>query len=281
MNVHVGCQLEYETTSATAFIFQIEAVRADGQNLVEESLALPQGCRFDASVDPVTNNRMIRSVLGPGIVKIRYDSLVQTAGIADAAHDVAEIDFMHLPGEALPFLAPSRYCPSDTFTEFSFAKFGGVSPGHPRVTAICDWIFANVQYQSGTTGPNSSAADVFHSGAGVCRDFAHLGISLCRALGIPARYASVYAVDLKPQDFHATFQAYLRGPNGGAWYMFDPTRMSSVDAVVRIAAGRDAADVAFAWPQAPVKLTHLEVWASAKGRTQHTRTAAAIPTVQT
>lgn len=280
MDIQVGCQLEYETTSATAFIFQIEAVRAEGQNIIQEQLGLPRNCKFDASVDPVTHNRMIRAVLGPGVIKIRYESLVQTAGIADAVFDVAEIDFMDLPGETLPFLAPSRYCPSDTFTEFSFATFGGVAPGHPRVTAICDWIFANVRYQAGSTGPNSSAADVFHSGAGVCRDFAHLGIALCRALGIPARYASVYAVDIKPQDFHATFQAYLKGPNGGAWYMFDPTRMSSVDAVVRIAAGRDAADVAFAWPQAPVKLTHLEVWASVEGRTQHTLTQAAIPTVQ-
>ena len=280
MDIHVGCQLEYETTSATPFIFQVEAVRADGQNIIEERLGLPRSSKFDTSVDPATHNRMIRAVLGPGLVKVKYESLVQTAGIADAAFDVAEIDFMDLPGEALAFLAPSRYCPSDTFSEFSFTTFGGVASGHPRVTAICDWIFANLRYQAGSTGPNSSAADVFHSGAGVCRDFAHLGIALCRAIGIPARYTSVYAVGLKPQDFHATFQAYLRGPNGGAWYMFDPTRMSSVDAVVRIAAGRDAADVAFAWPQAPVKLTHLEVWASTKDRIQNTLTSDAIPTVQ-
>jgi transglutaminase-like putative cysteine protease len=280
MDINIGCQLEYETTSATAFIFQIEAVRADGQNIIEERLGLPRSSKFDASEDPVTHTRMIRSVLGPGLIKIRYESLVQTAGIADAAFDVAEIDFMDLPGEALPFLAPSRYCPSDTFTEFSFATFGRVASGHPRVTAICDWIFSNVCYQTASTGPNSSAAEVFHSGAGVCRDFAHLGISLCRALGIPARYTSVYAVGLKPQDFHATFQAYLKGPSGGAWYMFDPTRMSSVDAVVRIAAGRDAADVAFAWPQAPVKLTHLEVWANTKDRIQNTLTSDAIPTVR-
>jgi transglutaminase-like putative cysteine protease len=280
MDIRVGCELQYETTSATAFIFQVEAVRADGQNIIEERLGLPRGSKFDASVDPITHNRMIRSVLGPGLIKIRYESLVQTAGLADAAFDVAEIDFMDLPGEALPFLAPSRYCPSDTFTEFSFATFGHVAFGHPRVTAICDWIYSNVRYQAGSTGPNSSAADVFHSGAGVCRDFAHLGIALCRALGIPARYTSVYAVGLVPQDFHATFQAYLRGPNGGAWYTFDPTRMSSVDAVVRIAAGRDAADVAFAWPQAPVKLSHLEVWAHTKDRAQNTLTNDAIPTVQ-
>jgi len=121
--------------------------------------------------------------------------------------------------------------------------------GHSRVVAICNWIYSNLEYTVGSTGPNSTAVDVFQSGKGVCRDYAHMGIALCRALGIPARYASVYAVALYPQDFHAVFQAYLKGPSGGAWFSFDPTRMSSVDEIVRIAAGRDAADVAFAWPQ--------------------------------
>lgn len=86
----------------------------------------------------------------------------------------------------------------------------------------------------------------------MCRDFAHLGISMTRAIGVPARYASVYADHLSPQDFHAVFEAYLLGPNGGRWFAFDPTRMSSPDALVRISAGRDAADVAFAWPQGEV-----------------------------
>ncbi len=279
MKLNVGCRLEYETSVPTAFILQIESVRADGQTVTSETLTLPPGCRFDAIVDPVTQNRVIRTVLGPGTIHVEYGASVDTAGRAEAPGAVSEIAFMNLPAHALPFLTPSRYCPSDTFVEFACAKFGRLVPGHQRVQSICDWIFANIRYQAGSTGPHSSAADVFQDGAGVCRDFAHLGISLCRALGIPARYTSVYAAELKPQDFHATFQAFLTGPNGGAWYMFDSTRMSSVDAVVRIAAGRDAADVAFAWPQAPVSFKNMQVWANAEGRTQTTLTSAAVPTV--
>jgi transglutaminase-like putative cysteine protease len=111
---------------------------------------------------------------------------------------------------------------------------------------------------------------------GVCRDFAHLGISLTRALGIPARYASVYADGLVPQDFHAVFQAYLFGPKGGEWFSFDATRMSSVDSLVRIAAGRDAADVAFAWPQGEAASQAPVVWAEAENRPEKVRTNLAV-----
>ena len=276
MNVNVGCRLTYQATARTPFIFQFEAVRADGQTITSERLTLPN--RFDAFVDPSTQNRIVRTIMGPGEITIEYEARVHTLGLSDQPQSVAEMNFMNLPQDVLPFLAPSRYCPSDTFTEFSFAAFGNVAPGHARIKAICDWIFGNIRYEAGSTGPNSSAAEVFQAGAGVCRDFAHLGISLCRALGIPARYTSVYAADLSPQDFHATFQAYLIGPHGPAWYMFDPTRMSSADAVVRIAAGRDAADVAFSWPQAPVTLTAMDVWALAEGRNVPTLTSAAVPT---
>lgn len=279
MDIDVGCQLDYETTAPTPFVLQIESVRADGQTIVNERLALPGDARFDAFVAPSTHNRLIRAILGPGPVSIRYEAKVQTAGLADSPQAVEEIGFMRLPGEALPFLVPSRYCPSDTFTAFAFGKFGNIAQGHARVQAICDWIFDSIAYKVGSTGPDTSAAEVFHNRAGVCRDFAHLAISLCRAVGIPARYTSVYAADLSPQDFHATFQAYLSGPNGPAWYMFDPTRMSSADAVVRIAAGRDAADVAFAWPQAPVTLKAMKVWADGEGRVTTEITPDAIPTI--
>ena len=197
------------------------------------------------------------------MVEIGYEATVELDNRGVDAGLVAEFDFAALPMEYLTYISPSRYCPSDVFAEFAFETFGAIPRGHNRVTAICDWIFANLQYQSGSTGPNSTAVDVFQSRVGVCRDYAHLGIAVCRALGIPARYASVYAVALSPQDFHAIFQVYLNGPNGGAWYSFDPTRMSSVDAIVRIAAGRDAADVAFAWPQGEVSAGPPVVWANA------------------
>jgi transglutaminase-like putative cysteine protease len=279
MEIKVGCRLRYETSAPTPFVFQIEAAKGDSQTVESETLTLPSnssGPAPDAYCDPVTLTRKVRSTLGPGPVEVVYQATVEVDTTGFDPSRVLEFDFAQLPMEYLEYIAPSRYCPSDTFTEFAHATFGKMPRGHTRVTAICDWIFGNITYASGSTGPNSTAADIFQSQQGVCRDFAHLGISLCRALGIPARYASVYADALSPQDFHAVFQAYLNGPKGGEWFAFDASRMSSVDALVRIAAGRDAADVAFAWPQGVVKSQPPEVWVDAPERTDSTRTPLAV-----
>jgi transglutaminase-like putative cysteine protease len=263
-------------TEPTGFVLQIEAAKADSQIVKSESLTLPTGSTSDLYVDPVTLTRKVRTVLGPGAAEVIYEATVDVDPTGFDPAQVSEFDFAQLPMEYLEYLAASRYCPSDTFTKLAFETFGTLPRGHTRVTAICDWIFKTITYASGSTGPSSTSADVFESKKGVCRDFAHLGISLCRALGIPARYASVYADALSPQDFHAVFQAYLNGPKGGEWFAFDASRMSSVDALVRIAAGRDAADVAFAWPQGVVTSQPPEVSVDAPGRTHSLRTPLAV-----
>lgn len=279
MELKVGCKLHYTTAAPTYFIFQIAAANADNQSVVIENLVLPpNGNRsgYEEYTDPITKTRKIRALLGPGPVEVRYEATVKLSADKLDPNSVAEFDFANLPMDVTEYVAPSRYCPSDTFTDFAHQTFGGVARGHTRVTAICDWIFNNIRYQAGSTGPMTDAGYVFQGKAGVCRDFAHLGITLCRALGIPARYACVYADGLSPQDFHAVFQAYLLGPNGGAWFTFDPTRMSSVDRVARISAGQDAADVPFAWPQGPVEFTPPQVWASVDGLRTTQRTEAAV-----
>ncbi len=264
MQVSAGCTLRYSLETETGFVFQIEASKADGQTVLEESLSLPASASsavYATYEDPLTGTRVIRTLVGPGLVEIVYTATIELGTSSVDPIQVNEFAFSELPMEYLSYIAPSRYCPSDMFAEFAFQTFSPLVQGHSRVTGICNWIFDNLTYEIGSTGPNATAVDVFQTKKGVCRDFAHLGISLCRALGIPARYASVYAVALYPPDFHAIFQAYLKGPNGGAWYSFDPTRMSSVDEIVRIAAGRDAADVAFAWPQGEVQSDPPIVWA--------------------
>jgi transglutaminase-like putative cysteine protease len=278
MQVSVGSTLCYTLDKATGFVFQIEAAKADGQTVHNEMLSLPAStgiANYSAYEDPVTQTRVIRTVLGPGKVEIVYRATIDLNTKSVDPIRVDEFEFTALPMEYLTYLAPSRYCPSDVFAEFAFQTFGALAPGHSRVVGVCNWIYDNLQYTSGSTGPSSTAVDVFQSKKGVCRDFAHLGIALCRALGIPARYSSVYSVALFPQDFHAVFQAYLKGPDGGAWYSFDPTRMSSVDENVRIAAGRDAADVAFAWPQGAVKSEAPIVWALSPDH-EATRTTLAV-----
>ena len=124
--------------------------------------------------------------------------------------------------------------------------------------AICDWINGKLVYTLGSTGPTTTACDVLLQRTGVCRDYAHVGISLCRALGIPARYVSGYAVDLQPPDFHGFFEAFL----GTRWFLFDATKLAPVDGLVRIGTGRDAADVAFATLIGEATLTGQNVWAT-------------------
>jgi len=136
--------------------------------------------------------------------------------------------------------------------------FGTLSPGFERVTGICNWIYDHLTYLAGSTDSSTTAVDVLVQAAGVCRDYAHLGIALCRALGIPARYVSGYAVGLDPPDFHGFFEAYL----DGRWYLFDATRMAPIDKLVRIAAGRDAADAPFATFVGSATLTSMVVSAT-------------------
>jgi transglutaminase-like putative cysteine protease len=140
---------------------------------------------------------------------------------------------------------PSRYCQADRLQRFAHRTFDDAPTGYQRVAAICNWIHDNVDYVSGSSDELTSAYDTVTQRAGVCRDFAHLGIAITRAMGIPARYVSAYAWRLSPPDFHAVFEAFLTGPSGPGWYMFDPTRMAAPEGIVRIGIGRDAAEVAF------------------------------------
>jgi transglutaminase-like putative cysteine protease len=144
--------------------------------------------------------------------------------------------------EQLTYLWPSRYCPSDHVVGFAVAEFGALPPGRPRADAVAAWIHHRIGYVPGSSAVHDSAEDTLLTGQGVCRDFAHLGITLCRALLIPARFAAVYAPGLTPMDFHAVFEAWI----DGAWRVYDATRKVPRPSLVRIATGRDAADAAFA-----------------------------------
>jgi len=242
MRFLIDCELQYEVAAETTLILNVEAQRDDRQRIIRESLDLPPGITSEAHVVPETGNRYRRMVLPIGTHNIVYSAEVETdPSIADVV-DVPAVPVAKLPFEVLPHLYPSRYCPSDRLGRFAWRQFGNIASGHEKVEAICNWIHENVDYISGSSDGSTSAHDTFTFRAGVCRDFAHLGITFARALGIPARFVSAYALDLFPQDFHAVFEAYL----GGRWYLFDATRLCSMDRITKIAVGRDAADSAFA-----------------------------------
>jgi transglutaminase-like putative cysteine protease len=164
--------------------------------------------------------------------------------------DIAALDRLELhelPAEAVQYLLDSRYCPADRFQPFVEAEFGGLEGG-ARVIAMRDWVATNMTYAPGCSDTNTTALDSFLERRGVCRDYAHVLITLARASAIPARYCSVYAPGVEPPDFHAVAEVFLADPTipgGGAWHLVDATGMADPTDTVKIGVGRDAADVSF------------------------------------
>ena len=219
-------------------------MKGDGQTVEVEQLNLSPNLPRDEWVD-AHGNRFLRTTLANTDLDLSYSAEVTTNVRRDEPGVVGVVPLAELPMERFAYLAPSRYCQSDKLQRFALASFCHLPPGYQRVTGICNWIREYVSYEQGSTTPMTSAFDTVTERVGVCRDFAHLAVALCRALSIPARYVSAYAEGLTPPDFHAAMEVYLRGPQEDGWYLFDPTRMASVDRIVRIGVGRDAADIAF------------------------------------
>jgi len=157
--------------------------------------------------------------------------------------DISQLDAVPphlLPGETIEYLLPSRFCPSDDFIDVVNDLFAETSGG-ARVAAIHDWIVANLTYEFGVSDSSTDALHTYEARKGVCRDFAHLMVSMTRASTIPARFCAVYGLGVEPEDFHAVAEVFL----DGTWYLVDPTGMATADAMAKIGVGRDAADVSF------------------------------------
>ena len=240
--IKVGCELEYNVAQPTNFMFHVAAAETSHQHISDEIFQATPSTKATIKNVGSEGNRIVRLQAQPGPLKIRYEATVDLQPEMENPPELVETPYEDLPDEVLRYLNPSRYCESDRLSRMAWKIFGELAPGYSRVEKICDWTHANLQYLSGSTDARSSACDVLIQGAGVCRDFAHLAIALCRALCIPARYVSGYAVGLKPPDFHGFFEVYL----GNGWYLFDATRMAQRKALVRIGTGRDAADASFA-----------------------------------
>lgn len=242
MRFAVRSSLDYEVKSPTVFILNVEAAALHRQRIIVESLNLNPNLPIERFADDEGGSRFIRVNAEPGHFHVDYHGIVEVDMIEKAPETIPEMPVGELPLDIMHYLYPSRFCQSDLLGRFARREFGEMEPGHTRVTAICNWIHDHVDYVRGSSDSQTSAYDTMVLRAGVCRDFAHLGISFCRALNIPARFASGYAWQLDPPDFHAVFEAYL----GGQWYLFDPTRQSALQGLVRIGVGRDASDAAFA-----------------------------------
>ncbi len=260
MRFHLGCEIGYEVVEQSTLIFNIEVMANERQQLISENLVISPFIQAEYTVSEPEGNRYRRLTANPGQLFLSYQAEIELSPLEATPDLVDEIPVGQLPLAILPYLNPSRYCPADQLARFAARQFGQLTTGHNRVTEICNWIHAEIDYIVGASDTSTSAADTFSTRTGVCRDFAHLGITLCRALGIPARFASCYAWQLQPQDFHAVFEAYL----GDRWYYFDATRMAAIDGLVRISTGRDAADAAFATIFGMVNPLPIRVWINAQ-----------------
>ena len=198
MKLSFGCELAYRVMEPTVFVLHVEAARiASHVGLVDELQIAPDLPR-DSAIAPNSDNRTTRFVAPPGALSVAYNGTVDLqAHVADPA-TVEETAPAQLAPEVMPFLLPSRYCESDRLEAFAKQQFGALLPGFSRVTAICNWICDQIDYRSGSSNIHTSACQTLEARAGVCRDFAHLGIAICRALDIPARFVSCYAFGLDP-----------------------------------------------------------------------------------
>ena len=249
------CDLEYSINANAHFCFNIQAARGGGQRVIEESLEVSADVRVQEFEDPNNGNRFFRCDAGAGILKVRYDARVEMLR-KSADHSLLESAVGDLPHEVLHCLMPTRYCESDVMSRATQHIFGQVPQGYQRVDHICQWIRDNIAYQLGVSTATTSAKDVYLQRAGVCRDFAHLAITFCRALNIPARLVVGYVhFQEPPQDFHAVFEAWL----DNQWVMFDPTALAPVEKMVRVGTGRDAKDTAFATLFGPVNMRYMHI----------------------
>lgn len=243
MKFHVQSSLFYQVSGPSTLLCSLSCSETGGQKIIEESLHTSRPAHCEEIAVGLTHNRFNSiEVEGAGDFTVGYEAKVTTGVQLVDDKGIAGDPVGRLDAHTLPFLFPSRYAPSDLMREQANDLFAGISGKYQQAVAIEEWLSSHVDYVVGASDEGSSALDTFESKSGVCRDFAHLGIAFCRALTIPARYVTVYAYQLEPQDFHAVFEVYI----GGAWYVIDGTRKAPLNGMIRIGTGRDAGDAAVA-----------------------------------
>jgi transglutaminase-like putative cysteine protease len=246
MLIRLGYDIELELSKPMTVVAVLNVHPSRTADLVEpdEILISPDAAR-DEYLDSF-GNRCTRIRAHQGSLRLSNSTLIQDSGEPDEVDwNAAQIPVEDLPYDTLRYLLASRYCEVDRLSDLAWSQFGNVAPGWPVVQAICDWVNGHIAFDYSSARPTRSGLDVYTERIGVCRDFQHLAISLCRALHIPARYATGYLGDIGvpvalPMDFSAWFEVYL----GGRWWTFDARNNRPRIGRVLMATGLDAADVA-------------------------------------
>ena len=263
MQLRTGYELIYSFPQPTPIILAVNIHESRDADIV-----VPDRLTVEPSI-PITGyrdgfgNRCHRVLAPPGRLRLTADGVVRDSGQPDeVAHAAGQDTVEDLPEETLVFLLGSRYCETDLLSQTAWDLFGGAPPGYRRVQAICDYVHHHIVFDYLKARATRTAAEAFHEGTGVCRDYAHLAIAFCRAMNIPARYCTGYLSDIGTPlpwavgDFAAWFEAFI----GGRWHLFDPRNNVPRIGRILMARGRDACDVAIATTFGQNTLESFRVW---------------------
>ena len=255
MRLKAGCDLVFEGLGRSPTVTLLRPRSGDAQWVCNERF------RFDPPLHPTEyvdgfGNLCQRFVAPPGRLHLRANATVETDDHIAVHLDAPATPVQALPDAVLQFLLQSRYCPADGMAALAEQITAGCEPGYAQVEAIRAWVHARIAYRYGVSNEYTCALDTLADAAGVCRDFAHVGIALCRSLAIPARMVVGYLYQLEPMDLHAWFEAFV----GGRWYTFDATQTHPRGGRIVLAYGRDAADVAIASTYGTLTTVALKVW---------------------
>lgn len=246
MTIAIETRFDFTLDLPTDVLLQFEVAAIPEQRMLscETRLSESEHCARVAAQDGIGERIWVRA---QGRFEVCYSAEVAVERMTAELGSLRRMQPHELPGEAVQYLFDSRYCAADRFQSFVGAEFGN-SDGGERIEAMRAWIADNFRYEPGSSTSTTTALDSFIERRGICRDYAHVMITLARASTIPARYVCCYAPDVDPQDFHAIAEVFLEDkttPGGGAWHIVDPTGMARAEEAVKIGVGRDAADVSF------------------------------------
>lgn len=263
LKLRVGYELVYRCPAPTPMIVTLNINYSRASDIIEpDHLVVTPSVPVKAYRDSY-GNWCSRIVAPAGLIRLSANGVLLDSGRPDPVLPwLQERALDALPEETLLFLLGSRYCETDLLAETAWTLFSGAPSGWQRVQAICDYVHQHIRFGYDHASPTKSAVQVFHERQGVCRDFAHLAVTFCRCMNIPARYCTGYVSDVgepapdSKMDFSAWFEAYL----GDDWYAFDPRNNKPRIGRILIARGRDAADVALTTSFGPTTLESFKVW---------------------
>lgn len=245
MAIDLSARFSFSLPQPADVLLQFEAAAIPEQAILSSQLDMSPSeyCIRVPAQDTIGERIWVRA---EGDFQIAYSATVELARTLPELDCLKRLDLHHMPGEVVQYLLPSLYCPSERFLPFVLDEFQGTEGGS-RIAAIRDWIASQFTYEPGSSTSATTALDSFLERRGICRDYAHMLVTMARASEIPARYVSVYAPHVEPQDFHAVAEVFLANPagEGGTWQLVDATGMAAPNEIMKIGVGRDAADVSF------------------------------------